>query len=1018
MSSAVISQFRDYIANLTSLSTDILPECSYYTEQEFNDAWSRLNIKTHEVSIFHVNIRSLNAHHDELLQLMITLNYSFDVIVLSEICNFNIAIYGNLLPDFNFVYEVPSQSNIGGVGIFIRNSFSFIKRDDLNLISKGSEDKTECLFIEVFKNNYHCIVGGLYRHPNQNIENFSMSLEASIQSKSLPRNIDCFLLGDLNINLLNYQSHTGTKIFLDMLNTYNFLPLTTLPTRLTDTTATLIDHIYYRSAINLSHSNSSHSFTGILTVDISDHLANFVILQKCSKITNYAERPLIRIFSQRNKEMFEEEIMKYDWIKLVYSAHDADSAYNNFSLSLTTAYEKSFPLIPISRKRYKDKKWITSGLITASEHKNRLYKRWIKTKNKCDREKYMLYKKVYTKLLKSAESNYYKMTFDSKLNTTKSLWNKINNLCCKDTKNSKNKLSILKLSINGNAITDSKVMSEELNNYFCGVGAELAKNLALPKLNLDFKHFLPPSKLNSFVCDSISCKEIKNTIERLKSKKSCGPDSINANFILEFNECLVQPLHHIFNLSITSGIFPSLLKIAKVLPVYKKGDRQSVSNYRPISLLNTFSKIFESIIGDRLTRFLIKYDILYKYQFGFRKKHSTKLALLDSMDMILGVLNENKFVAAIFMDLSKAFDSLDRDILLCKLYNYGIRGSMHSWFKSYLSNRNQYVTINDSNSVMQNVEYGVPQGSVLGPLLFLLYINDLGSIPKLEFSPKIFADDTNVFVYSSNLSDLKIKCQHTINIISDWMLANRLTINCDKTNYMIFSPSKAAVESSDISLYINASQIKKVTVTKYLGIHIDENLDWKIHIQDICQTLRKYVGVFYKLSQKLPIRVLKMLYFALIYPRILYAIEIYANTYMTYLHDLFVLNNRILRIMQHKSFRVPTIDLYKSFNTLPVHKLFQYQLILHAHAIKFNSESLPKFFLANNLRNNDIHTHNTRTSQDFHRISITSIYGNKISSNIYAKLWNSLPKNIKSETRQNIFKHLLKEYLTHNEINV
>jgi len=226
------------------------------------------------------------------------------------------------------------------------------------------------------------------------------------------------------------------------------------------------------------------------------------------------------------------------------------------------------------------------------------------------------------------------------------------------------------------------------------------------------------------------------------------------------------------------------------LPIFKKGDRSSVTNYRPISLLNTFSTIFESIIATRLNKFLAKYDILYNYQFGFRNKHSTKLALLDSIDDILNSLNDKNYVAAIFLDLSKAFDSLDRDILLYKLYNYGIRGPMHSWFKSYLSHRSQYVNINNIQSTLESVDYGVPQGSVLGPLLFLLYINDIGFIPGLDVNPKNFADDTNIFVCSPNLSELNHKCQRTIDIISGWMLANRLTVNCDKTNYMMFSPSK------------------------------------------------------------------------------------------------------------------------------------------------------------------------------------------------------------------------------------
>ena len=341
---------------------------------------------------------------------------------------------------------------------------------------------------------------------------------------------------------------------------------------------------------------------------------------------------------------------------------------------------------------------------------------------------------------------------------------------------------------------------------------------------------------------------------------------------------------------------------------------------------------------------------------------------------------------------------------------------MYSWFKSYLSNRFQCVIVNNHQSALQQVDYGVPQGSVLGPLLFLLYINDIGTIPNLESNPKLFADDTNIFVHSSDLSELNSKSQRTLNLISDWMLANRLTINCEKTNFMIFTPYKSDVDSCNLNLYLNNFKISKVPITKYLGVQIDEHLDWKIHIQTICQSLRKYVGIFYKLSLKLPQKVLKMLYFSLIYPHILYAVEIYANTYLVYLHDLIILNNRILRILQHKPLHVATCDLYRSFNTLPVNILFQYQFLLHAHAINFHSETLPKFFSTNILRNNDIHIHNTRANSDFHRVSVQSSYGAKLSSNVYAKLWNSLPASLKSVGCAITFRKLLKLYLSSNEI--
>jgi len=274
-----------------------------------------------------------------------------------------------------------------------------------------------------------------------------------------------------------------------------------------------------------------------------------------------------------------------------------------------------------------------------------------------------------------------------------------------------------------------------------------------------------------------------------------------------------------------------------------------------------------------------------------------------------------------------------------------------------------------------------------------------------QIATDFFADDTNVFIHDYSLTVLNSKCQGVIDCIAEWMLANRLTVNYEKTNYMIFSPNKSLNNTPELNLSINNSIINKVCSIKYLGVFLDENLEWKIHIQDVSQSLRKFVGVFYKLSQKLPKSILRMLYFALIYPRIIYAIEIYANTYITYLHDLMVLNNRILRILQHQSLHVATENLYKSFNTLPVNKLFQYQMLLHAHAITYNPDTLSKIFILNSQYNKDIHAHNTRASHDFHRVCVTSIYGKKISHNIFTKLWNLLPKTLKAERQPNVFKN-------------
>jgi len=338
---------------------------------------------------------------------------------------------------------------------------------------------------------------------------------------------------------------------------------------------------------------------------------------------------------------------------------------------------------------------------------------------------------------------------------------------------------------------------------------------------------------------------------------------------------------------------------------------------------------------------------------------------------------------------------------------------MHKWFCSYLTNRSQCTNINNCVSNSSIIPYGVPQGSVLGPLVFLIYINDIGLFEKDNISPKLFADDTNVFVCGNDVNELTLRCQSVIDQISSWILANRLTLNVDKTFYMIFTPGLTHDLSPDLTLniFLNNVPIVRVKSSKFLGVIIDDKLEWKLHIQDLCLRLRRYISIFYKLSLKLPPRILKMLYFLLIYPHILYGIEIYANTYASYLHDLLILNNRLLRVLQRSNFHTHTLDLYIKYDTLSIDKLFKFQILTHAHNIFYKAPNLPSIFCNNTLTNQDVHNHFTRSNSDFHRLSATSTYSSKLSSQLIAKYWNSLPTTIKSTSSLPIFKKLLKSFL-------
>ena len=296
-------------------------------------------------------------------------------------------------------------------------------------------------------------------------------------------------------------------------------------------------------------------------------------------------------------------------------------------------------------------------------------------------------------------------------------------------------------------------------------------------------------------------------------------------------------------MSLLTGEYPDLLKVVKVIPIHKGGSTQEVNNYRPISLLSIFDKIIEKLMHKKLYTFLECNNILFCNQFGFRKNNSTIYALAQITEMIKVSIDIGKFGCGIFIDLRKAFDTVNHEILLTKLEHYGIRDNLLNWFMSYLSNRKQYVSINGLSSEPLEINCGVPQGSVLGPLLFLLYINDLPNISNvLDFY--LFADDTNIYYESDSLQELEKTINKELQKLYLWLNVNRLSLNIDKTNYIIFHPYNKPMKEH-ITIKINKKAIKEKEFIKYLGVFIDSTLSWKHQISTISKKISRSIGIMH-----------------------------------------------------------------------------------------------------------------------------------------------------------------------------
>ena len=296
--------------------------------------------------------------------------------------------------------------------------------------------------------------------------------------------------------------------------------------------------------------------------------------------------------------------------------------------------------------------------------------------------------------------------------------------------------------------------------------------------------------------------------------------------------------------------------IAKIVPIFKNGDKKIVSNYRPISVLSSFSKIFEKIMYVRLENYLQTNSILHQSQYGFRKKMSTSMALLSLTEEISRSMDNKNFTIGVFIDLAKAFDTVNHKILLEKLEHYGLRGTANDWFKSYLENRKQFVVINKTSSNCSTIACGVPQGSILGPLLFILYINDLNTVSDV-LRTIMFADDTNLFLTGKNLDEIKIQFNEKLKTISLWFQTNLLSLNVSKTSYIVFTNG---VVSSNIDLFIDDVKIDRVFETKFLGVVITHRLSWKPHIAIVCSKMSKNIGIIAKVRHLLPQSHVRLLY--------------------------------------------------------------------------------------------------------------------------------------------------------------
>ena len=816
------------------------------------------------------------------------------------------------------------------------------------------------------------ILANIYRAPkpdNASIEGFLREFSPILETYAKDyKNI--VICGDFNLDLLKISQREKFSDFLHLMLSYDFCPKITFPTRFAKYSASLLDLIFIRNSDISSHSSTK---SGILYSSISDHHSCFCFLGNQTLKKTAPKYIEVEASDQHSINNFVESMSNSNLINKIAGDMftDPNSTYKIIEDEINSLKAQHLPTKKVRFNKYKHKKspWITYGILNSLKTRDNKLRKWKSSipdsvrYNNLEAE-YREYASLMDKLIRKAKYEYYLATFEKYKGDIKKTWKTINSIMNRNRKVNGFPSHIVTTK---GKLSDKQEIANELNDYFCSVGHLFASKI--PNSRMSYNSYLRKHITSTFSFSPVDVKTVKNIVRNSKPKTSKGTDGITMKLLKLILDSIALPLTILINQSMMTGIFPTQFKTAKIMPLLKKPNIYQIDNFRPISLLPCISKIVEKCVFNQLNEYFEKHKLLYNSQYGYRQGHSTETACLELIDKLHQQLENNQRPLCVFIDLSKAFDTLNHTILLSKLRYYGLDEHAISWFKSYLSNRKQFVQIDDIKSNVKNIETGVPQGSTLGPLLFIIYMNDI-SVSSDLLKSILFADDTtlntvlSIFPASNGITTSYL-INNELNKITEWLRANKLSLNTGKTKYMLFRYSQTPlVNIPKLNLIMDGKAIDKVDSFNFLGITISETLSWKLHIEKISMKMVKVIGVMRRIKNIVSSSILLKIYSSLILSHLHYGILCWGFSR----NKLFRFQKKAIRLIAKQKYNAHTDPLFKKFKLLKIDDIFKMQSLKFLY--KQKKGKTPRYFdnIFDNHQRNVTHNYNTRNRNMLHPV--------------------------------------------------